>query len=151
MRPLVRVPVLSVQITSVEPSVSTAVRRYLYLERAGLGAHTLGEGGYSAELRPHACRVDDRLGLAPVSSVSQKTRSSDSRGEAACPELAAERATGWDSPVRGDISTSTEPSIRRASAESLSPSESRMRSPGTRVETSTSRARPSRRTRACSA
>ena len=181
MRPSVRVPVLSVQITSVEPSVSTAVSRFrsalrrairrtptasarvmvgsrpsgtlatsrpdreddrvverksgderadgeeqharghgdrgdqlggsvdLHLERAELGAHTLGERGDPARAgcpsrwRRRRPRPRPRAEAAAEDEVVGLER----RGRRPRPRRAARH--GCDSPVSGDMSSSTEP------------------------------------------
>jgi hypothetical protein len=59
----------------------------------------------------------------------------------------AERDTGTDSPVRVEMSTSTEPVISRASAQMSSPSSISSTSPGTSSRASMSCCSPSRRTR----
>ncbi len=181
IRPSVSVPVLSVQITSVEPSVSTAVsrltsarrramrrtptasasvivgsspsgtlatispiakvdasasgrpgdvradreeqdarrrRRSPAISRAAwltcrcsgleLGLDALGQRGDPAELRVHAGRVDDRLGLAARCTARRRRRGPRPRAGAVRPaaRVAPSGATGTDSPVSGDRSTS---------------------------------------------
>ncbi len=62
----------------------------------------------------------------------------------------AVRVTGADSPVSVDMSTSRVPVIRRASAQTLSPSSTSRTSPGTSSRAWISWRVPSRSTRACS-
>ncbi len=84
-----------------------------------------------------------------VHRVPLKTRSSASISDSEDSLRATLRGTGCDSPVSGDMSTSTLPRVRRASAESRSPSASSRTSPGTRSAAGISTISPSRRTRQC--
>ena len=186
-------PVLSVQMTSVEPSVSTAVSRLTsarrramrrtptasasvmvgrrpsgtFATRRPIANVTASSRGRPATVVPRSRRRtrrdrDGAISLATLftctwsglssartrwvsaamrpSSVCipvAKTTASASPAVQGCREhevvgleqrawparpRAALRVTGCDSPVSGDMSTSTEPWIRRASAESRSPS-----------------------------
>ena len=69
--------------------------------------------------------------------VPLKTRSRASSSEPLGSVHSAERATGTDSPVSVEVSTSIVPDSRRASAEMRSPSSMTMTSPGTSCPTST--------------
>jgi hypothetical protein len=84
----------------------------------------------------------------PVHTVPLNTTSRASSSGPLTSGVSAERATGADSPVSVDMSTSTAPVISRASAQMLSPSSTISTSPGTRRCASTSCRRPSRHTRA---
>ena len=85
----------------------------------------------------------------PMQVVPLKTRSRASRSGPALSANSAERYTGCDSPVSVDMSTSSAPSSRRASAETRSPSSITITSPGTSCTASTDGRRPSRSTVAC--
>ena len=194
MLPSVSVPVLSVQITSVEPSVSTAVSRLTSARRAAIrrtppasdsvivGNRPSGTFATSRPIANVTAAASDRpasvvpakknttpaptaiaaishatlftwrcsgliSGLTrcdsaairpscvliavanttasaspPVHSVPANTTSSDSSSAAVRRTAAALRTTGCDSPVRAAMSTSSEPSISRASADRRSPS-----------------------------
>ena len=106
-----------------------------------------------AAMRPSSVRmpVATTMALAspPVQVVPLNTRSLACSSGTPESAQSAERATGTDSPVRVEVSTSIVPDSIRASAEIRSPSSSSSTSPGTSWTASTVTAVPSRSTAAC--
>ena len=105
-----------------------------------------------AAIRPISVCIPVRVTTArpspPRHALPLKTMSSACSNATPGSLSPAERVTGWDSPVKVERSTSSEPSIRRPSALIRSPSSTRNTSPGTRVVASTSWREPSRHTEA---
>ncbi len=86
----------------------------------------------------------------PVQAVPLKITSAACSSGTPASAGPAERVTGTDSPVSVDMSTSRVPFIRRASAQTLSPSSTSRTSPGTSSRAWISWRAPSRSTLACS-
>ena len=118
----------------------------LALERAVLRPHALGQARHPAELCPHARRQHYRLRLAAGAgrAAEHEVRGGEripARGMVACRALDRHRLS-----VSVDMSTSTVPATRRASAEIRSPSSMTTRSPTTRSAAATLCRVPSRTT-----
>ena len=119
----------------------------LALQRAVLAADALGQGGDPAELGRHAGREDHRGRLAAraVGTAEHEIVLGTLAGQSTRRRRPTV-ASGTDSPVSADMSTSTAPSMSRASAETRSPAASIKTSPGTSSAAGDHRRRPSRRT-----